>query len=217
MNKISKIVFALIALIGIGAGWYFYQNKSSDGEEKNLAVVYTVEGNGETKFDDLMDNKLSDIDFTVTDPHKRINDSYKKHFDSTKLDLISFMPTVNVEKMKALFTKEPRLALYSPFNMLAFKKTGENKTQLMHLTPEAILDIAGITDEGVKAEFTAMFKPLDERIEKVFGGKKSYITYNTLDNDRIMNFEVTFKRPEKISDFVEQFQEKFEEKFEENK
>lgn len=93
-----KIAFAFIAIIGIGLGWYFYQNKVSDEHEKNLAVVYTIDGNGEAKFDDLMDNKLSDIGFTITDSRKRINDSYKKRFGSTKLDLISFMPTVNVKK-----------------------------------------------------------------------------------------------------------------------
>jgi len=34
-------------------------------EQKNLAVVYTAEGNEEAKFDDLMDNKLSDIGLFV--------------------------------------------------------------------------------------------------------------------------------------------------------
>lgn len=214
MNRIIKIIFVLLAIVGIVAGWFWYKTQK---QEKNLAIVYTINGNGEEKFDDLMDNKLADTGFIVTDPHKRINDSYKKHFGSTNLELISFMPTVNLDKVRELLVAEPRLALYSPFNMLAYNKTGENTTKVMHLTPEAILDIAGVEDESIKTKFISMFKPLDEKIEKVYGGEKSYVTYNSLDDNRIMNYEITFKRPKDLSEFVDKFQEKFEEEFEDNK
>ncbi|MDD5358976.1 MAG: hypothetical protein PHI79_06515 [Sulfurovaceae bacterium] len=214
MNRIIKIIFVLLAIGSIATWWLWYQ---APKQEKNLAVVYTINGNGEAKFDDLMDNKLADTGFIVTDPHKRINDSYKKHFGSTNLELISFMPTVNLDKVRELLAVEPRLALYSPFNMLAYNKTGENTTKVMHLTPEAILDIAGVEDEGIKTKFISMFKPLDEKIQKVYGGEKSYITYNSLDNNRIMNYEITFERPKDLSEFVDKFQEKFEAEFEDNK
>ncbi len=182
---------------------------------KNLAVVYTFDEDIERKYNELIEKKLKTIGFSLADPHKRVNDHYKEKYGSTKLDFLSFMSVVNDEKIKPLFNIDPRIAAFSPFNLLGYKKLDENQTYVMHLLPEVILDIIGITDEKLRAEYIESFKPLDAMIEEELGGTKSYITYDKFAEKRMMNFELTFDRPKDLTDFTDDFQEKFEEAMEE--
>ena len=182
---------------------------------KNLAVVYTFDKDIERKYNDLIEKKLKTIGFSLADPHKRVNDHYKEKYGSTTLDFLSFMSVVNDEKIKPLFNIDPRIAAFSPFNLLGYKKLDEKKTYVMHLLPEVILDIIGITDEKLRAEYIESFKPLDAMIEEELGGTKSYITYDKFAEKRMMNFELTFDRPKDLTDFTDDFQEKFEEAMEE--
>jgi len=182
---------------------------------KNLAVVYTFDEDIERKYNELIEKKLKTIGFSLADPHKRVNDHYKEKYGSTKLDFLSFMSVVNDEKIKPLFNIDPRIAAFSPFNLLGYKKLDEKQTYVMHLLPEVILDIIGIDDEKLRATFIETFKPLDAMIEKELGGTKSYITYDKLAEKRMMNFELTFDRPKDLTDFTDDFQEKFEEAMEE--
>jgi len=183
---------------------------------KNLAVVYTFDEDIERKYNDLIEKKLKTIGFSLADPHKRVNDHYKEKYGSTKLDFLSFMSVVNDEKIKPLFNIDPRIAAFSPFNLLGYKKLDENQTYVMHLLPEVILDIIGITDEKLRAEYIESFKPLDAMIEEELGGTKSYIEYDKLAEKRMMNFELTFDRPKDLTDFTDDFQEKFEEAMEDS-
>jgi len=183
-------------------------------KSKNLAVVYTFDEEIEEKYNELIEKKLKTIGFSLADPHKRVNDHYHEKYGSTKLDFLSFMSVVNDEKIKPLFNIDPRIAGFSPFNLLGYKKQGEKQSIVTHLMPEVILDILGIEDVKLRETFIETFKPLDEMIEKELGGKKSYITYDKLAEKRMMNFEVTFDRPKDLSDFVDDFQEQFEEAME---
>ncbi len=184
-------------------------------KSKNLAVVYTFDEEIEEEYNELIEKKLKTIGFSLADPHKRVNDHYHEKYGSTKLDFLSFMSVVNDEKIKPLFNIDPRIAAFSPFNLLGYKKQGEKQTIVTHLMPEVILDIVGIEDAKLRATFTETFKPLDAMIEKELGGTKSYITYDKFAEKRMMNFELTFDRPKDLSDFTDDFQENFEEAMEE--
>jgi len=89
------------------------------------------------------------------------------------------------------------------------------KTVITHITPEAALDILHITDKDVRDQYIAMYKPLDELLEKEYGAnaKKSYTKIQGYAKKNMMNFEIPFEQPEDIDDFFEKFQEKFETTF----
>ncbi len=184
-------------------------------KSKNLAVIYTFDTDIEAKYDEFTEKKIQKIGFALTDPHKRVNDHYKEKYGSTKLDFLSFQSIVNDEKVKPLLKIDPRIAGFSPFNLLGYKKLDSSQTVVTHLVPEAILDIIGIEDETLRAAYIDSFKPLDALIEKELGGTKSYIKYDKFAEKRMMNFELDFDRPKDLTDFIDDFQEKFEEAFEE--
>ncbi len=191
------------------------ESKSVSVKSKNLAVVYTFDEDVEAKYNEMIEKKLKTIGFSLADPHKRVNDHYEEKYGSTALDFLSFMSVVNDEKIKPLFNIDPRIAAFSPFNLLGYKKKNEKQTYVMHLLPEVILDMIGIDDEKLRETFIETFKPLDAMIEKELGGTKSYITYDKFAEKRMMNFELTFERPKDLTDFTDDFQEKFEEAMEE--
>jgi uncharacterized protein (DUF302 family) len=195
--------------------FFLFLPSSLFGENsKNLAVFYTIEGNAEAKYNKIVEEALPNIGFNLADPHHRVNDQYKTKYGSTVLDILSFLPVVNDNNVMPLFNIDPRLAGFAPFNMLIHKTLDENITHVGHLTPEAILDIIGITDEKVKKDFIASFEPLNKLLDKEFGAeKKSYKTYTKLSNDNMINFEYEFERPDDMDDFVDEFQNKFEMSF----
>ena len=184
-------------------------------KSKNLAVVYTFDEDIEAKYNELTEKKVQTIGFALTDPHKRVNDHYHEKYGSTKLDFLSFQSIVNDEKIKPLLNIDPRIAGFSPFNLLGYRKQGEKQSIVTHLMPEVILDIIGIDDEKLRTAYIESFVELDALIEKELGGTKSYIKYDKFAEKRMMNFELTFDRPKDMTDFVDDFQEKFEETFEE--
>ena len=183
-----------------------------------LAVFYTLEGDIQKKFNTLVEEKLKTIGFTITDPHERVNDHYKEKYGSTVLDVLSFMSVVNDKNVMPLLNIDPRIAAFSPFNMLIHKKLNEKNTHVGHLMPEAMLDMIGIEDAKVRADFTAAFKPLIEMLEKELaadGAKvtQTYIPYKKLPKKRMINFELEFEEPEDMEDFIDEFQNTFEEAF----
>jgi len=183
-------------------------------EARHGIIVYSSESNIEDKYNNMIEKKIEGIGFKLTDPHKRVNDVYKKKYGASQLDLLSFMTVVNDSKVKSLLNIDPRLAGFNPFDLFAYKKTAEKNMYVSHLTAESILEILHITDKKVREEYIASMKPLDELIKKEIGGKISYIDYTKIADDTMMNFEYDFERPEDLDDFIDEFQEKFEEAFE---
>jgi len=180
---------------------------------KKLAVFYELSGkDAEARYNHVVEEKLPTIGFNLADPHKRVNDQYKTKYGSTTLDVLSFLPVVNDNNVMPLFNIDPRLAGFSPFNMLIHKTLKEEKTHVGHLTPEAILDMLGIEDKEISEKFIASFKPLDALLTKEFGAK-TYKTYSKLSKDNMLNFEYEFERPEDMDDFIDAFQNKFEMSF----
>jgi len=183
---------------------------SADPNEDALAVIYTLDGDIQDKYNALVETKLKTIGFNLTDPHKRVNDQYKAKYGSTVLDVLSFMPVVNDKVILPLLNIDPRISGFSPFNMLIAKKLDEKQTHVGHLMPKVMLDILGIENKEVREKFTASFKDLDAMLEKEIGGKKSYIKLNKLPEKTMLNFEYTFEIPDDIEDFMDEFQNKFE-------
>ena len=180
---------------------------------KNLAVFYELTGDdAEARYNKVVEEDLKAIGFNLADPHHRVNDQYKTKYGSTTLDVLSFLPAVNDNNVMPLFNIDPRLAGFSPFNMLIHKSLKEETTHVGHLTPEAILDILDIDDKELSEKFIASFKPLDELLDKKFG-KRTYKTYEKLSDDRMLNFEYEFERPEDMDDFIDEFQNEFEMSF----
>lgn len=182
--------------------------------DQDLALIVTVDGDVEKKYNEFVEKKIKTIGFTLTDPHKRVNDGYKKKYGSTQLDILSFMSVSNKNAMSPLLEIDPRLAGFNPFNMLIYRATGDKSTHIGHLDPVAIMDMIGIEDKTIRAEYPKMIKPLDAMITKEFGTNSKMLKINALAQNRMMNFEVPFERPEDLDDFIDEFQEKFEKAFE---
>jgi uncharacterized protein (DUF302 family) len=183
-------------------------------DNKNLAVMYTYDKQNDDEFNKFTQNDLRKIGYFLNDPHHRVNDTYKEEFGKTDLSLIGFSSIMNESVVRPLLNIDPRLAGFSPFNLLNYRKKSDMKTVIAHLTPEAILDILEIEDETLRAKYIASFKPLDDLIEKKLGGKKSYLKLKGQAKDTMMNFEIAFDEPEDIDDFLDEFGEKFENAFE---
>ncbi len=217
MRKIKKLIlsFLLLFIPSLLLATSPQTNNTTTPNKETLAVFYTLEGDIQEKFNTLVEKQLKTIGFNITDPHKRVNDQYKKKYGSTVLDVLSFMSVVNDDNILPLLNIDPRIAAFSPFNMLIHKKLDEKNTHVGHLMPEAMLDMIGIEDPKVRAEFTAAFKPLDEMLEKELaadGAKvtKTYMPYKKLAKQRMINFEFEFEAPEDMDDFIDEFQNKFE-------
>lgn len=180
---------------------------------KNLAVFYEFNKSIEKEYDKFVEKDIKTIGYNLINPHHRVNDEYKTKYGSTVLDLLSFMPVANDDLVMSLFNIDPRIAGFSPFNMLIYKKLDEKTTHVGHLTPEAMLDITGVTNKEVREKFIASFKPLDDMVEKKFGGKKVTIPFAKTPKDTMLNFEYEFDRPDDMDDFVDEFQNKFENAF----
>ncbi|MCL4432292.1 MAG: hypothetical protein M1300_08225, partial [Epsilonproteobacteria bacterium] len=136
---------------------------------KNLAVEYTLE-NKDIAFDkaffDFTVKPLEKLGFFLSDPHHNVNLVYEQLKGETSLSQLSFSSLVNDQNAIPLFNKDPRIGGFTPFNLVIYRKKSDMKTVITHITPEAALDILHITDKNVRDQYTAMFKPLDEAIEK---------------------------------------------------
>ncbi len=215
-KKIFQVVVLFAAIFMLSSTGAFAKAESSDKvTSHHLARMYHLKGKEvEAKFNDFVTVKMKEIGYKLTDPHRRVNDVYKKLYGSTDLDILSFLPVVNDGVVKPLFNIDPRLAGFNPFNMLIYKKLDEENYHVGHMTPEAILDIIGIEDPTVREEYTKSFEKLDKMLDDAFGKEHmQYLDYSKLPKKRMMNFELKFDRPEFIDDFVDEFEENFEDIF----
>jgi len=206
MYNVKKLILSL----GILLPALLFAAAKQDTHEDALAVFYTIDGNAQTEYNNLVENKLKSIGFKLTDPHKRVNDHYETKWGSTTLDVFSFMPLIRTSTILPLLNIDPRIAGFAPFNMLIHKKLDENVTHVGHLMPKVMLDILGIEDKEVRVKFSAPFKALDSTIGHTLRGTKSYTSYDKLPEKTMINFEYEFEMPEDINDFLDEFQNRFE-------
>ena len=196
---------------------------SADGVRFNV-----ISGNAEAKYNDMINNTISNTGFVLSDPHERINDAYKIRYGNPQdpdydkewkvsLDNLGFFSISHDEKLNSLLKKAPQLGAFSPFNLHIYKKTNEDKTYVGHIVPSTMLDIVGIKDPVVRAEFTTMFPALDEHVQKTLGGEVQIVSFNKLPTKPMMTFEIEFDSVDDITEFSEEFQENFEAAFEDKK
>ncbi len=191
--------------------------KEIDITDKKLATMFLLKGNVEEKYNKFVEKTINKLGFKLTDPHKRVNDVYKKKYGKTNLDILSFMSIANEKVIKPLFDIDPRIAGFNPFNFLIYKKLDENTTHIGHLRANAILDMLSITDEKVRKVYTQSLAKLDELVRKELGGKEVILEAKGYAKDRMMTFQVPFKREGDIDDIIDEFQENFEGAFENKK
>nr|WP_321267141.1 hypothetical protein [uncultured Sulfurimonas sp.] len=218
MNRYSTIKKLFLALyIGAMATSLIAQDSFVPSQNKRLAVEYTLKSSSnetDEKFFKFTKD-VENIGFWVSHPHHNVQNVYKDKLGQTHLEQLSFSSMVNDDIARPLFNKDPRLAGFTPFNLVIYRKKTDSKTVLTHIVPEAALDILQISDKDVRKSFISMFEPLDKEIEKTFEiTKKSYTKLNGFAKDGMMNFEIPFEKPEDIDDFFDDFQEKFEASFE---
>ena len=190
-------------------------------------IFNVVSGDAEKQYNIMINEKIETVDFVLSDPHKRINDAYEKkygtkgepEYDSAwnkNLDNLGFFSVSNDVGIRELLIKAPELGGFSPFNLHIYKVVNEDKTYVGHVVPQTMLDIVGIKDEAIKKEFIATFPKLDALVQKEIGGKVEISEFTSLPANPMMNFEITFDRPEDLGDYIDEFQENFEAVFEEN-
>ena len=182
-----------------------------------LAVEYTLETTTpqtDEEFFTFTKDPLAEIGFFVNDAHHNVNKVYEQQVGETSLEQLSFSSLINDDVARPLFNKDPRLAGFTPFNLVIYRKKEDNKTVLTHIMPEAALDILQISDQEVRKSYIDMFKPLDKKIEETFKATKTYTKIKGYAPQSTMNFEIPFETPEDIDDFFDDFQEKLEFAFE---
>ena len=183
-------------------------------DNKNLAVVYTLDKPIEEDFFKFTKDDMKKIGFFLNDPHHNVQNVYVEQVGATGLEQLSFSSMVNDMSTRPLMNIDPRLGGFTPFNLVIYRKKSEpSKTIITHIVPEAALDILGISDTTVRTKFVDMFKPMNEAIEKKYGAKKSYVKLQGYAKESMMNFEIPFEEPEDVDDFFDKFQEKFESSF----
>ena len=189
-------------------------------------MLNVAEGNAEKQYNSLVNEKVGSVDFILSDPHERINDAYEKRYGNKtdpdydknwkkNLDNLGFFSVSNDKALHPLLLKAPELGGFSPFNLHIYKNANENKTYVGHIVPDTMLDIVGVSDSSIRKDFNAMFTGLDALVQKEIGGKVEISEYKALPAKTMMNFEITFDRPEDLGDYIDEFQEEFEAKFEE--
>ncbi|MDP2079329.1 MAG: hypothetical protein Q8J85_14960 [Sulfuricurvum sp.] len=198
---------------------------------------YVGEGDKSEAYMTMINEKIEPIGFILSDPHEHIDNAYKEKWGTptqtvkgvtgphpdfdpnfkVTLDNLGFFSVTNDKVVGPLLMKEPSLGGFSPFNFHIYKKAGENKTYVGHVMPETMLDIVGVKDKAVRAQFAAPFADLDKLTEKEISSKVEYVDYKALPAKPMMTFEIPFERTGDLEAFISDFQGQFEEKFEENK
>ncbi|MDP3119252.1 MAG: hypothetical protein Q8N01_02380 [Sulfuricurvum sp.] len=198
---------------------------------------YVGEGDKSEAYMTMINEKIEPIGFILSDPHEHIDNAYKEKWGTptqtvkgvtgphpdfdpnfkVTLDNLGFFSVTNDKVVGPLLMKEPALGGFSPFNFHIYKKAGENKTYVGHVMPETMLDIVGVKDKAVRAQFAAPFADLDKLTEKEISSKIEYVDYKALPAKPMMTFEIPFERTGDLEAFISDFQGQFEEKFEENK
>lgn len=220
MNKLLQAMLA-VSLIAV------VSSDAKEGVRLNVS-----EGDKSELFTRTLKQELGATGFVLSDPHERINDAYKEKYGvpmiqgkpndaydpdfKVTLDNLGFFPVSSDAALRELLLEEPKLGAFSPLNLLIYKTTGESKTYVGHLAPEAILDIVGVEDTAVRSAYIKSFEPLDALLDAKFGSTVRHITYTQTAKEPMMEFVLKFDRSESLDDFVDAFQEEFEAAFEEN-
>ena len=210
----KKILGSILIIAVSLSGLFAVESATSENTVKKSTVVYTIKGNAEEKYYIMMDKPIKALGYRLPDPRKHVNQVYKEQYGSTTLEVLSFMTIVNDKKVKPLLEIDPRLAGFNPFNLVIYKHQGKDESIISHLTAEAIIEMLGITDEKVIAEYTKQMDELDALIAKTFpSAVVSYEKYEGEIKDSMLHYEIKFDRPEDLDDYIDEIQEKVDDTF----
>jgi len=198
----STLALSLAATIAFGAQGVVFNVASGDAEEHYNAMI-----NGQ----------LKTAGYSLSDPHERINDGYAEKYGSTNLDNLGFFSITHDTGVRELLISNPEIGGFAPFNLHVYKLKAEDKSYVGHIMPETMMDIVGVKDKAVRAKFAGLFPSLDKLVQEKIGGEVKYLEYDKLTAKPMMNFEITFERPEDLTEYIDAFQGKFEAIFEKNK
>jgi len=213
MNRVKKLLLSLsisLPALLIASPQPTTSLHKNIEHNNTLAVFYAIPGNVQLQYNTLIEEKIKNIGFNLTNPHIRVNDQYETKYGSTVLDVLSFLPVINDKVLIPLLNIDPRIAGFAPFNMLIYKTLDENITHVGHLMPKTMLDILGIENKEIRETFTATFPSLDTMIEKEFNSTKTFLPYTKLPEQTMINFEYEFDAPEDMDEFIDDFQNRFE-------
>ena len=186
-----------------------------------------IDGDQEEKYEKEFLPSLEDATgFSLSDPHEKIDDAYAKRYGNPQnpdydkawtnnLDNLGFFSVSNDVALHDILLSSPQIAGFEPFNLLIYKRKADNVSYIGHIAPQAMLDVAGVTNQADRKAYVEMFKPLDAYVTKVFGGKILDTTFDKLPPTTMMTFELKVDRSGDVVEWVEAFQEKFEAAFEE--
>ncbi len=178
------------------------------------ALFVVSKGNKEQNLYRVINTDLDSSGYTLTGSLERINDGYKEKFGKTDLDNLGFFSVVNYGAIRPLLLKEPRLGAFTPFTLHIYKKSGDDKSYIGHIAPDAMLDMTKVSDAKVRAEFLSMFSPLDKLLKDEIGGKIKNLTYDSLPAKTMIEFEYDIDAAKDIYDQIDDFCENFETAFE---
>ena len=212
-GAVALSLAATIAMAADGVRFNVIKDSMLKDAPKGEKAVSEIE----KKYNEMINNDIEAIGYVLSDPHERINDGYATKYGGTNLDNLAFMSVTADEGLRTLLLKHPEVGGFSPFNLHAYKVKGDDTTYVGHLLPETMMDIVGVKDAASRKEFAELFVPLDKLVDEKLGGKVEITKYDKLTANPMMNFELTFERPEDLSEFVDGFQEEFEAAFEEKK
>ena len=103
------------------------------------------------------------------------------------------MTIVNDKGVKPLLEIDPKLAGFNPFNLVIYKHQGKDESVISHLTAEAIIEMLGITDQKVIAEYTKLMEELDGLIAKTFpDAVVSHGMYEGAVENAMLHYEIDF-------------------------
>ncbi len=211
-----SLVVAAFTMLGCGGGTVVAKPELS--KLRNGVRLNVASGNQEKAYNDMINKKISEAGFKLSDPHEHINQAYARKYGGTNLDNLGFFTITNDKALRPLLLKDPNIGGFSPFNELIYKLKSENKTYVGHVDPEVMLDIVGAHDQGVREGFKAMFPKLDAVVQTSISTDVKYIKFEKLApaEKRMIRFEIPIDRKENLADILEAFQDKFETTFEDN-
>ncbi len=159
--------------------------------------------------------KLESIGYEAAGINENIQDAYFEKYHEKSLDYLSFYSVTNEKAMRELLLAYPRYGAFSPFNLLPYKKQGENKTWYGYLNPDAIMEVIGDTDPQRAKAYRKMHADLDALVEKEM--KPQYtksITYKAIAKKPMLEMVRTIDRSKDLEDVLDDFWDAHDEAFE---
>ncbi|MDQ7085088.1 MAG: hypothetical protein Q9M36_09200 [Sulfurovum sp.] len=182
---------------------------SSYANAQLTSQLQGLQGNQEAKIDGLI-KKIEDIGFETVTVNKHIETFYFNKYKEKGVEMISFFPVINKEKLRPLLLANPDFGAYAPFNFLVYKtldKKTDDNTWFGHLSSETMLDVIGEKNPDTRKSFTAMIESYDALVNTQLKPtqSKKFERTQALPKNGLTKFIKKFEQPEDLEDWIEEF------------